>query len=149
MGTTGTLGAVAGGQTEQTGQPPRAWHYALCYTLYAALLVLCYYAFWTWRATIEVLAAYYYRTEHTREAFQATYLVIILLAGIVLFVLAVVGESYMRGSFGSGGIRGWALHPVRRVLVRFAQLATPLVVSLIVALALQEWTLWRAALSGS
>jgi len=131
--------------TVVTGQPPKYWHYALCYLLYAAILALCYYAFWTWRATIEVLAGYYYRTDSTRVAFQATYLVIILLVGIALFVLAMASESYLRRSFGPGGIRGWALHPVRRVLVRFAQIAVPMIVSLVVALGLQAWTLWRAA----
>ena len=128
-----------------SGQPPKPWHYALCYLLYAVVLVLCYYAFWTWRATVEVLASYHYRTERTREAFQATYLVIILLVGIAVFILAVASESYLRRSFGPGGIRGWALHPVRRVVVRFAQIAVPVVVSLVVAFGLQEWTLWRAA----
>jgi hypothetical protein len=126
--------------------PPGLWDYAVCYGLYAVLLALCYLCFWTWRTTVEVVAGYLLRRH---DAFEAAYLTSILLIALLLFVLIVAGEAYLRR--GMEAQRAGARHRVgrrRRLLERFAVLAAPLVVALVVAWPLQEFT-FQQALAGS
>jgi hypothetical protein len=115
---------------EQPFPYPSLRSYALCYGLYAVLLVLCYEAFWIWRGTIEVVLGFFLRRS---PAFGATYLAVTLLAGLILFAVAIAGEVYLReGLIASRG-------SLRSLLRRFARLAGPLALSIALAFALQEF----------
>ncbi|MBI3973081.1 MAG: hypothetical protein HY332_17520 [Chloroflexi bacterium] len=124
-------------------QRPSRWAYALCYALYAVLIFLCYESFWAWRSTVEVVVGYYFRRH---EAFQFVYLLFTLLSGLALFIVVAVSESYLRRGLDLPAVTQRASRPAARVLRRFARIAIPLVLALLVAFALQEWTFRRAGL---
>jgi hypothetical protein len=124
---------------------PSAWSYAVCYGLYVAILALCFVSFWVWRGTAEVVVGYVYRKT---DALNAIYLTAIVAIGLILFVLAVGSEPYLRGGVeqrraydrrrgGDQSGRG----PLRRLAERFSRLALPLVGGIFVAFFLQEWAL--------
>jgi hypothetical protein len=131
-------------QSEQllSGRSPSRWAYALCYALYAVVLLLCYQSFWIWRTTVEVVVGYLYRKH---EWFQFIYLVLTLLTGLVFFMIVAVSEPYLRHAIevparaaaAQGG-------PLRRLAVRFGRVAGGLVLGLLIAAVLQELVFRRA-----
>ena len=131
-------------QSEQlrNGQSPSRWAYALCYALYAVVLLLCYQSFWVWRTTVEVVVGYLYRKH---EWFQFIYLVLTLLVGLVFFMIVAVSESYLRHGIEAPARAALRDHgPLRRLVVRFGRVAGGLVVGLLVAAVLQELVFRRA-----
>lgn len=78
---------------------PAAWNYLVCYGLWSTVLVVCYYSFWIWRGTAEVVAGYLLRRH---PAFSSLYLLITLLAGVVIFAVLVASEGYLRNGIARG-----------------------------------------------
>jgi hypothetical protein len=135
------------GQTVEDDESrlPSPWSYAVCYGLYVAILALCFYSFWVWRSTAEVVVSYVYRKS---DALDAVYMMATVAIGLILFVLAVGSEPYLRG--GVEQRRAYARRrgdgrpgrgPLRRLAERFSRLALPLIGGIFVALFLQEWAL--------
>jgi hypothetical protein len=124
--------------------PPAGWAYALLYGLYALILVLCYFSFWTWRSTAEVVVGYVFRKS---DGLDAVYLASILAGGLLLFGLAVGAEPYLRRGLEHPR-RGARLRPdgpLRRLILRFMRVTGLLVGAIVVALLMQEWALTGAA----
>jgi hypothetical protein len=127
-------------QNSQRLQPPSRWTYALCYALYLVVLGLCYESFWTWRSTVEVVVGYFYRKH---EAFQFIYLTGTLLIGLVLFIVIVGSESYLRHGIEEPALAERQRSATWRVLRRFLRVTGWLLGTLLVAFALQEWIFHR------
>jgi hypothetical protein len=118
------------------------WSYLACYGFYVLILGLCFVGFWMWRGTAEVVSGTVYRKA---DAQDAVYLVSTTLVGLVLFMLAIFGEPYLRDGLEHPHPLDRRRAPLRRVAERFARLALPLVGSLFLALVIQEWALSHAA----
>jgi hypothetical protein len=105
------------------------WSYAACYGLWLVVAVLCYQCFWIWRSTLEVVLLYLLARH---PAFQAVYLGLTLLLGLVLFCAVTGGEGYLRKGLdvGQGALRV--------LLRRFSWLTWPLLVAVAIGIALQE-----------
>jgi hypothetical protein len=119
-------------------------HYVLCYALFAVIVALGYQSFWIWRTTVEVVVGYFYRKN---EWFQFFYLCGTLLIGLLVFVVIAGAEGYLRQALDHANLADRMKHgPARRVIGRFARVAVPMLVSLLVAAALQEWIYKRNGL---
>jgi hypothetical protein len=127
---------------EGRDQLPPSWSYAACYGLYGVILVLCYVSFWTWRSTAEVVVGHVYRKA---DALNAVYLTWTLIAGLILFVLAVGSEPYLRRGLESPRMVERRRRPLQRLAERFAHVVVPLAGAMFFALSLQEWALTQAA----
>lgn len=100
---------------------PRAADYAACYGLYVLVLLLAYALFTIWRQAALVLTGLVVQGP-ANGVVDGT---IVVLIGLLIFVLVIAGEPYLRGGLHRGDL-------VRR----FARLAAPEVVLILIGLAL-------------
>ena len=103
---------------------PTVVEYVACYGLYAVLLVLCYVLFLVWKEMFILLLS---ALSHNNFSNTALYGLIVVLIGLVLFVVAMGSEPYLR----TGVARG-------KLLQRFAMVAGSLGGIIALGLALQE-----------
>ncbi len=114
---------------------PGVRHYVLCYALFLVVLALCLLAFVVWRQAIfDLLGATYGSGYDIGKAYTDATIeqVASLLIGLILFIVVVASEPYLRG--------GLTLHrhlDLRQELRRFTRLALPLAVAIVVGIALQ------------
>lgn len=112
--------------TSRTGQRRRARPaaYVACYAFYAVLLVLCYIVFLIWKEVATLLLS---AVSHNNFSNTAFYGLVVVLLGLVLFIVALGAEPYMRNGVAR-----------QKLLPRFATIAGWLVGAIALGLALQE-----------
>ena len=109
---------------------PRGWNYAVLYVLYTIVLFLGYQAFWVWRSAADVLLGFW--LPFRSEWFSFSYLCATLLMGLILFCVVVGAEGYLRNGLDRGH------GPLGRLPSRFTRIAATLILSIALALVLQE-----------
>ena len=103
---------------------PRPLDWALCYSLYVALIVLAYLVlFVVWRRVIIALVGI---SLGARTQSSAAYLFPMFLMGLGMFVLVMAAEPYLRGGVQRG-----------EHVQRFGRMAVPLVVGGVAGLLVQ------------
>jgi hypothetical protein len=110
--------------------PPRRADYVVCYALLVVLIALCYATFQVWRITLQLWFISMFGQSYGD---QLLYSLLILLIGIVLFVLVIAGEPYLRG-----GVRR------REVLPRFLRLAVPVGIAVAIGLIIHQVLIFTA-----
>lgn len=112
--------------TSRTGQRRRArpTAYVACYAFYAVVLVLCYVVFLIWKEVATLLLS---AVSHNNFSNTAFYGLVVVLLGMVLFIVAMGAEPYMRNGVAK-----------QRLLPRFATIAGWLVGAIALGLAVQE-----------
>lgn len=93
--------------------------YLVCYALYALLLVLIYFEFWGWQHAIGLASVLLLGRNATADL---VYQGLTVLTGLVLFLIAIAAESYLRS-----GVRE------RRLVSRAIRLSVPLAFALAIA----------------
>ena len=112
--------------TRGSGQKhqPKGFEYVACYGLYAVLLILCYILFLVWKEMFTLLLS---AINGDNFSNTALYALIVVLIGLVLFVVAMGSEPYLRAGVAR-----------RKLLQRFALVAGSLAGVIALGLALQE-----------